>query len=99
MECLRLGQDDDLHDVTARLAGGLKRTAEFAAKHGKTFLHISHSESYDRFSERLAAFAENDIKALNVVSSRGSKESEVAGIVKDALEEAFYPGTFSGDRG
>jgi hypothetical protein len=34
---------------------------------------------------------ENNIKALNVAGSRGSKEPKVASFVKEALEEAFYP--------
>jgi len=78
--------------MAAKLAGGSKRTAEFAAKHGKPLLHISYAGSYERPGERLAAFVrENNIKTLNVAGSRGSKEPKVASFVKLALEEAFYP--------
>jgi len=77
--------------VAAELAGGSKRTAEFAAKHSKPLLHISCAGSYERPGERLAAFVrEHDIKVLNVAGSRRSKEPKVAVFVKQALEEAFF---------
>jgi hypothetical protein len=76
----------------AKLAGGSKRTADFAHKHGKPWLHISYAGGYERPGERLAAFIrENNIKTLKVAGSRGSKEPKVASFVKEALEEAFYP--------
>jgi hypothetical protein len=78
--------------VAAELAGGSKRTADFARKHSKPLLHISYAGSYERPGERLAAFVrEHSIKTLNVAGSRGSKEPGVAALVKLALEEAFYP--------
>ncbi len=78
--------------IAAKLAGGSKRTAEFAKKHGKPLLHISYPGSYERPGERLAAFVrENNIQTLNVAGSRGSKEPKVAAFVKQALEEAFFP--------
>ena len=74
------------------LAGGSKRTADFARKHGKPWLHLSERGSYESAGERLAAFIrENDIKVLNVAGSRGSKEPGVAAFVKLALEDAFFP--------
>jgi hypothetical protein len=49
--------------ISAKLAGGSKRTAEFAAKHGKPLLHVSYAGSYERPGEPLAAFVrENNIK-------------------------------------
>jgi hypothetical protein len=81
-----------IFSMAAKLDGGSKRTAEFAAKHGKPWLHISYAGSYERPGERLAALVrENNIKTLNVAGSRGSKEPKVAAFVKQALEEAFYP--------
>jgi len=78
--------------VAAALAGGSKRTADFATKHGKPLLHISYTGSYESPGERLAAFVrENDIKALNVAGSRGSRELGVTAFVKLTLEDAFYP--------
>jgi len=74
------------------LAGGSKRTADFARKHGKPWLHLSERGSYESAGERLVAFVrENNIKTLNVAGSRGSKEPGVAAFVKLALETAFYP--------
>jgi len=68
------------------------RTAGFAEKHGKRWLHLSERGSYERPGERLAAFIrENDIKVLNVAGSRGSKEPGVAAFEKRALEDAFFP--------
>jgi hypothetical protein len=73
--------------VAAALAGGSKRTADFAKKHGKPSLHLSERGSYDSAGERLAAFVhENNIKTLNVAGSRGSKEPKVASLAKQALE-------------
>jgi hypothetical protein len=78
--------------MAAKLAGGSKRTAEFAKKHGKPWLHLSERGSYESAGERLATFVrENNIDMLNVAGSRGSKEPKVASFVKLALEEAFYP--------
>jgi len=74
--------------IAARLAGGSKRTAELADKHGKPLIHISYAGSYERPGERLAAIVpENSIKTLNVAGNRGSKEPKVA----EFLEEAFCP--------
>ena len=78
--------------VAVALAGESKRTADFAKKHGKPWLHLSERGSYESAGERLAAFVrENDIKVLNAAGSRGSKEPGVATFVKRALETAFYP--------
>lgn len=78
--------------LTTALAGGSKRTAEFARKHDKPWLHLSAHGSYESAGERLAAFIrDNGIKVLNVAGSRGSKEPDVAGFVKGTLDQAFYP--------
>ncbi len=62
--------------MAAKLAGGSKRTAEFADKHGKPLIHISYAGSYERPGEQLAAFVrENNIKTLNVAGSWGSRDS------------------------
>ncbi len=86
------GLSRPLARTPAPLAGGSRRTADFAKKHGKPWLHISERGSYESAGERLAAFVrEHDIKTLNVAGSRGSKEPGVAAFVKLALETAFYP--------
>jgi alkanesulfonate monooxygenase SsuD/methylene tetrahydromethanopterin reductase-like flavin-dependent oxidoreductase (luciferase family) len=72
--------------IAAKLAGGSKRTAEFAAKHGKPLLHISYAVSYECPEAQLAAFVRvNDIKTLNVAGSRGPKEPKVAGLMRKSL--------------
>ena len=77
--------------VGAELAGGSKRTADFAKKHGKPWLHLSERGSYESAGERLAAFVrEKKIKVLNVAGSRGSKEPEAASWVKRVLKAAFF---------
>jgi len=86
------GLSRPLARTPASLAGGSRRTADFAKKHGKPWLHLSERGSYESAGERLTAFIrENNIKVLNVPGSRGSKEPGVAAWVKRALEEAFYP--------
>ena len=86
------GLSRPLARTPAPLAGGSRRTADFAKKHGKPWLHLSERGSYESPGERLAAFIrENDIKVLNAAGSRGSKEPGVAAFVKQALEAAFYP--------
>ncbi len=85
--------------VAAGLAGGSKRTADFARKHGKPWLHLSERGNYESAGERLAAFVrENDIKILNVAGSRGSKEPKVASFVKLALQETLPQWTLSEER-
>lgn len=71
------------------LAGGSKRTADFAKKHAKPWLHLSERGSYESADERLAGFVRgHDIKVLNVAGSRGSKEPGVAAWVKRAPADA-----------
>ena len=78
--------------IACELAGGSKRTADFAKKHGKPWLHLNERGSYESAGERLLAFIrEHNIKTLNVAGSRGSKEPGVAAFVKLALEDAFFP--------
>ena len=56
--------------IAAALAGGSKRTAEFAKKHGKPWLQLSEGCSYGSHGERLLAFIrENDVKELNVAGT------------------------------
>lgn len=79
--------------LAAALSGGSRRTAQFADKHGKPWIHLAAAGgSYEPPGRRLAAFVrEHGIERLNVAGSRGSKEPEVAAFVKRTLEEAFYP--------
>ena len=81
--------------MAAALAGGSKRTADFAHKHGKPWLHLHPGASYEPARVLLDFIHANKIAALNVAGSRGSKEPKVASFVKQTLEEAFYPRTAS----
>jgi hypothetical protein len=69
--------------MAAKLAGGSKRAADFAKKHGKPLLHISYSGSYERLGELLAAFVrENSIKLLSVVGSQMERTPGVTAYLK-----------------
>jgi hypothetical protein len=58
------------------LSGGSKRTADFAKKHGRPFLHlIMVAGREEHAAERLAAFVgQHRVARLNVAGSRESKE-------------------------
>lgn len=77
--------------VAAELAGGSKRTADFAKKHGKPWLHLSGRGSYEPERLLLEFINANNIATLNIAGSRGSKEPEVTTFVKRTLERAFFP--------
>jgi hypothetical protein len=69
------------------LSGGSKRTAEFAAKHGKPLLHLSPATPSARAV--LRAFIETGrIKVLNVAGPRASNEPDIASLVKQNLDAA-----------
>ena len=78
---------------SAELGGGSKKTAEFAEKLGRPWIHIARSlESLP--AVRLQKFvAENGIARLNVAGSRESKEPGIHQWVCDVIEDAFFRGT------
>ena len=61
------------------LSGGSKRTAEFAAKHGKPWLHvvINHSRVGHAALELRWFIRTQRIRTLNGAGTRGSKEPEL----------------------
>jgi hypothetical protein len=70
----------------ATLTGGLEKTAEYAQKHGKPWLHLSAKLHGDRAPEALKKFIEeHHIKNLNVAGPRASKEPTVGEVVKAVL--------------
>ena len=76
--------------MRATLSGGSKKTADFAGKHGKPYLHLTGAESYEQASRRLREFiAMHGIRVLNVAGSRGSKEPEVGAFVRAVLSAAI----------
>ena len=71
---------------SAKLTGGSKRTAEFAVKHRKPWLHVRATEPMAVTVEAVRAFVDaHRISVLNVAGSRGSKEPEVGAFVRDVL--------------
>lgn len=71
------------------LSGGSKRTAEFADKHKKPWIHLSGFVGADA-AEKLRLFIEkHNIQVLNVAGTRGSKEPGVGEFVMEVLNEAF----------
>jgi hypothetical protein len=71
--------------ISAKLTGGSKRTAEFADKHRKPWIHISAAGGEDAGAALKAFIAKHAIKVLNVAGTRGSKEPQVAALVAGAL--------------
>ena len=70
----------------ATLTGGPKKTAEFAKKHRRPWLHLSAKLHGDKAPEVLMKFIqEHQIKILNVAGPRASKEPMVGEVVKAVL--------------
>lgn len=68
------------------LTGGCKRTAEFAAKHGKPWLHLAAERSGEDGVGALKRFIEcNGIRVSNVAGSRASRDPNVAQFVTETL--------------
>ena len=71
------------------LSGGSKRTAEFARKLHKPWLHIFHTMPLEECAEHLHHFIKkHEIEVLNVAATRGSKEPEVGAFVRAVLDAA-----------
>jgi hypothetical protein len=74
--------------IAPTLTGGSKRTADFAAKYNKPWVHISgetHSpgQTLREFIER------NKIRVLNIAGSRASKQPSVGEFVISVLNDVF----------
>jgi hypothetical protein len=78
--------------IASKLSGGSKRTAEFAAKHRKPWIHLPRRAStYEDPALLLQRFVdEHEIRILNVAGTRGSKEPEVWRFAFETLEAAFF---------
>ena len=74
-----------------KLSRGSAKTAFFAERHGKPFLHVHPGLSYQPAADVLSFVRDNNIKVLNIAGTRGSKEPYVGKFVKKVLEEAFFP--------
>ena len=68
--------------LRTELTGGSKKTADFAKKHKKPWIHLHEDLGVEECAAQLKRFiAENNVTVLNVAGSRGSKEPGVAGFV------------------
>jgi len=78
--------------IAPNLAGGSKRTAEFAAKHRKPLIHMAQrASSYESPALLLQRFVEeNGVRILNVAGTRASKEPDVWRFAYETLEAAFF---------
>jgi hypothetical protein len=78
--------------ITRELTGGSKRTAEFAAKHRKPWIHLARqAATYEDPAVLLQRFvAEHKIRTLNVAGTRASKEPDVWRFTFETLEAAFF---------
>ena len=87
----RLGCHGDFYD-RANTHWGSKRTAEFAEKHRKPWIHMAwRSSSYESPALMLHRFVEaNGVRILNVAGTRGSKEPDVWKFAYDTLEATFF---------
>lgn len=75
--------------VTSELGGGSKKTADFARKHGRPFLHLSKSIQGDHAKVLKSFLLSRQVKTLNVAGSRESKEPAVAAFVTEVLSGAL----------
>lgn len=74
--------------TSSTLAGGSKRTAEFANAHGKPWIHIYRGRYLP--GQVLEDFvAKHRIKVLNIAGTRGSKDPKVYDYVLSVLDKAF----------
>jgi hypothetical protein len=73
------------------LTGGSRKTAAFAIKHNKPWLHIYQGGDYSPQVRLLEFIRAHRIKILNVAGPRASKEPEVGAFVKRVLEATFFP--------
>jgi len=78
--------------ISGELSGGSKRTAEFAEKHRKPWIHLAQrSSSYEDPALILQRFVvENGVQVLNLAGSRGSKEPDVWKFAYGTLQNAFF---------
>jgi hypothetical protein len=77
--------------IAPALTGGSRRTAIFAVKHKKPWLHIYRGGDFSPEMTLLDFIREHRIKILNVAGPRASKEPEIAAFVKRVFESALFP--------
>ena len=75
--------------VKTILAGGSKKTAEFAAKHHKPWIHLAQESTADAAGELVQFLDAHRIAALNVARSRASRAPGVYQFAKTVLTLAI----------
>ena len=80
-----------IFSLSDKLSRGSAKTAFFAERHGKPFLHVHPGLSYQPATDVLRFVQDHSIKVLNIAGTRGSKEPYIGKFVKKVLEEAFFP--------
>lgn len=75
--------------LSPTLTGGSKKTAEFARKHGKPWIHLRPGKERVPATELLQFIRKNRIRTLNVAGSRASKEPQICGFVESVLGACF----------
>jgi len=75
--------------LDAELAGGSKRTAEFAERHGKPWLHVCRDASADPGAELRRFVEDHGIAVLNVAGPRASNAPGIYAWTREVLERAL----------
>lgn len=75
--------------LTAKLGGGSKKTADFARKHGKPWVHLSQAASAEPAAALSHFLQEYHVLVLNVAGSRASKEPGVYDFAQSVLAATF----------
>jgi hypothetical protein len=76
--------------IAPTLAGGSKKTVEFAALYHKPCLHLSRERDGDSVAERFLDFlSQHQIRILNVAGPRHSEEPEVHQFTLDTLAQVI----------
>jgi hypothetical protein len=78
--------------ISSQLSGGSKRTAEFAEKHRKPWIHVARqATSYEEPALVLQRFVQkHSARILNIAGTRASKEPDVWQFAYETIEAAFF---------
>jgi hypothetical protein len=80
-----------IFSLSDKLSRGSAKTAFFAERHGKPYLHVHPGLSYRLAADVLQFVRDNNIKVLNIAGTRASKEPYIGKFVKQIMEDAFFP--------
>jgi hypothetical protein len=80
-----------IFSLSDKLSRGSAKTAFFAERHGKPYLHVHPGLSYRLAADVLQFVRDNNIKVLNIAGTRASKEPYIGKFVKQIMEYAFFP--------